>query len=259
MRSTMVVIMSVFLYSILEFWRFSVVDQQQQMVLSPYMDIYDIVIPKDHLLRKINEMIDFSFIYEELMNKYCLDNGRKAIDPVRMFKYLLLKVIDTLSDVDVVERSRYDMSYKFFLGMAPEDSVIDPSSLTKFRKQRLKDASLLDMLICKTVQIALEKGIIKSKSIIVDATHTRARYNHKSQEEVLRDLSKRLRHSVYEIDESMCDKFPCKPVNNASLEEEIKYNQELIKTIEKQPIIIEYPKVKSKINLLKETIENDLD
>lgn len=53
--------------------------------------------------------------------------------------------------------------------MAPEEEVIDPSSLTKFRKIRLKDINLLDMLINKTVAIALEKGIIKSKSIIVDA------------------------------------------------------------------------------------------
>ena len=47
-----------------------------------------------------------------------------------MFKYLLLKAIYDLSDVDVVERSRYDMSFKYFL----------------------------DMLIAKTVQIAMDKG-----------------------------------------------------------------------------------------------------
>ena len=85
-----------------------------------------------------------------------------------MFKYLLLKSIYDLSDVDVVERSKYDMSFKYFLDMTPEDEVINPSSLTKFRKLRLKDMNLLDMLIAKTVQLALEKGIIKSK-FIVDA------------------------------------------------------------------------------------------
>jgi len=92
-----------------------------------------------------------------------------------MFKYLLLKAIFDLSDVDIVERSKYDMSFKYFLDMAPEDGVIEASSLTKFRKLRLKDVNLLDMLINKTVEIAVEKGIIKSKSIIVDATHTNAR------------------------------------------------------------------------------------
>ncbi len=45
-----------------------------------------------------------------------------------MFKYLLLKAIFNISDVDLVERSKYDMSFKYFLGMAPEDDVIDSSS-----------------------------------------------------------------------------------------------------------------------------------
>lgn len=51
-------------------------------------------------------MVDFSFIYDELLDKYCLDNGRNAVPPIRMFKYLLLKSIYDLSDVDVVERSK---------------------------------------------------------------------------------------------------------------------------------------------------------
>jgi len=64
------------------------------------------------MLRQINELVDFSFVYDELKANYCLDNGRNAIDPLRMFKYLLLKAIFDLSDVDLVERSRYDMSFK---------------------------------------------------------------------------------------------------------------------------------------------------
>lgn len=88
--------------------------QQIEMVLSPYSEIYNLIIPKDNILRKINEMIDFSFVYDELIKKYCPNNGRGAIDPLRMFKYLLLKVIYDLSDVDVVERSRYDMSLNIF-------------------------------------------------------------------------------------------------------------------------------------------------
>ena len=56
--------------------------------------------------------------------------------------------------------------------MLPEDAVINPSSLTKFKEIRLKDTDLLNLLITKTVSIAIEKGIIRSRSIIVDATHT---------------------------------------------------------------------------------------
>lgn len=131
--------------------------QQQTLVLSPYAALYDLVVPKDNMLHQINELVDFTFIYEELESKYCLDNGRDAIDPVRMFKYLLLKAIFELSDADIVERSKYDLSFKYFLRMAPEDSVINSSSLTKFLKLRLTDINLLDMLIGKTVELALEK------------------------------------------------------------------------------------------------------
>ena len=99
------------------------VEQQQRFVLSPYMQIYELVVPKDNLLRQIKELVDFGFIYDELIDKYCLDNGRNAVSPIRMFKYLLLKSIYDLSDVDVVERSKYDMSFKYFLDMAPEDEA----------------------------------------------------------------------------------------------------------------------------------------
>lgn len=140
------------------------IEQQQKMVLSPYLEIYELAIP-----------------------------------PIRMFKYLLLKSIYDLSDVDVVERSKYDMSFKYFLDMSPEEAVINSSSLTKFRKRRLKDMNLLDMLIAKTVQIALDKGILKSKSIIVDATHTKSRCNQKTPLQALQDQSKRLRRVIKSV------------------------------------------------------------
>ncbi|HED0876544.1 TPA: IS1182 family transposase [Campylobacter jejuni] len=234
------------------------IQNQQSMMFSPYMAIYDLVVPKDNLLRKVNDLVDFSFVYDELKDKYCLDNGRNAIDPIRMFKYLLLKSIYDLSDVDLVERSKYDMSFKYFLHMAPEDPVIEPSSITKFRKLRLKDVNLLDMLINKTVEIAIEKEIIKSKSIIVDATHTRARYNQKSPKEILMDRSKMLRKAVYKIDETMKNKFPSKNTTDV-LEDEINYCQKLIDVIEKEDNLTQYPKVKEQLNLLKETVADDIE
>jgi len=233
------------------------IKKQETMILSEYIGIYDLVVPKDNMLRRINELIDFSFVYNELVDKYCSNNGRNAIDPIRMFKYLLLKSIFDLSDMDIVERSKYDMSFKYFLGMAPEESVIESSSLTKFRRLRLKDVNLLDMLINKTVEIALEKGIIKSKSIIVDATHTSARYNQKSPREVLQECSKRLRKCIYEIDENIKNTLPEKNTVD-DLKAEIKYCQELVKTIEKNEVIASYPKVREKLNILNETVDDDI-
>lgn len=229
--------------------------QQQQIQFSPYSSLYDLIVPKDNLLRKINELIDFSFIYDELLNKYCTNNGRTAESPVRMFKYLLLKTIYDVSDVDVVERSRFDMSFKYFLEMTPEESVINPSSLTKFRKLRLKDTDLLNLLIGKTVTIAVEKGIIKSRSIIVDATHTLSRSNPFSAIEVLRERSKLLRKTVYLFDDQFKEHMPKKNDTN-ELENELTYCKELEQRIEKEESLSSIPAVKEKLNLLKETIED---
>lgn len=231
------------------------ISNQETLNLSPFMAIYDIVVPKNNMLRQINELVDFSFILDELKTKYCLDNGRNAVSPIRMFKYLLLKSIFDLSDVDVVERSIYDMSFKYFLGMAPEDSVIDPSSLTKFRKLRLQDEGLLDMLIGKTVEIALEKEIIKSKTIIVDSTHTKARYNQKSPKEFLQEKSKNVRKAVYQIDESMKEKFPTKTTSN-EVKDELDYCRQIISVVDQEPQIAEIPAVKEKLNVLKEVVED---
>ncbi|WP_419875184.1 IS1182 family transposase [Candidatus Pristimantibacillus sp. PTI5] len=232
--------------------------QQQTLVLSPYAALYDIVVPKDNMLRQINELVDFSFIYEELEAKYCLDNERNAIDPVRMFKYLLLKAIFELSDVDIVERSKYGLSFKYFLGMAPEDPVIDPSSLTKFRKLRLNDMNLLDMLIGKTVALAIEQNILLSNSIIVDATHTKARYNQKSPQEILQDRARKLRKAIYTMDESAKAKMPTKNATNV-LEDEIEYCQKLVAFIKNESGIAQVPKILEPLNLLKETIADDVE
>lgn len=232
--------------------------QQQTLLLTAYADLYDKVVPQKHMLRQINDLIDFTFVYQELVSKYCPDNGRRAESPIHLFKYLLLKVIYDSSDVDVVERSMYDMSFKYFLGMSPEEDVIDASTLTKFRKLRLKDVELLDMLIGKTVDIAIEKGIIKSNTIIVDATHSGSRSNPYSPVQALKLRSKQLRKCLYEHDESMKGTLPTKNEDD-NLEHELSYTQALIDKVEEDKIIVHIPKIKERLNMLKETKEDIQD
>ena len=92
---------------------------QQELNFSQYTDLYDKLIPQNHLFRKINELIDFSFIRGELKEKYCPDNGRIAEDPEYLFKFFFLKCLHPMSDVNLVERALYDLSYKYFLGIKP--------------------------------------------------------------------------------------------------------------------------------------------
>lgn len=227
---------------------------QQTIQLSHYSSLYDLIVPADNLLRRINDLIDFSFIHKELLNKYCLDNGRTAESPIRMFKYLLLKTIFDISDVDVVERSRYDMSFKYFLGMSPEETdLINPSSLCKFRKLRLKDKDMLNLLIGKTVSIAIEKGIIKSRIIIVDATHTGSRSNPYSPIEILQLRSKQLRKSLYDAHESIKNNLPAKNEDD-NLAHELDYTKALLDVVSADETLINVPKVKERLNMLRETL-----
>jgi transposase len=231
---------------------------QGRLSLSNHMDLYDMIIPKSNMLRRINDMVDFSFVYDELSCKYCKDNGRMAESPIIMFKYLLLKAIFDLSDMDLVERSRYDMSFKYFLGLTPEEEVIHPSSLTKFRKLRLKDMDLLNLLIGKTVEIAIAKGLINSKTIIVDATHTASKYNPHSPVEFLKMRSKRLRKAIYEWDEDYKSELPAKNEDN-DLEHELAYGKALANKIFSDPILSSVPAVKQKLNLLQESLDDTVE
>ena len=63
------------------------------------------------------------------------------------------------------------MAYKFFLDLEPEAKMIDPSLLTKFRKTRITE-DILEEMLKETIQQALDKNLIKSGTIIVDSTHT---------------------------------------------------------------------------------------
>ena len=63
--------------------------RENQQIEMHLITIEDLV-PMDHLLRKVNDIIDFSFIYNEVENMYCHNNGRPSIDPVVLIKFLLI-------------------------------------------------------------------------------------------------------------------------------------------------------------------------
>lgn len=53
----------------------------------------DELVPKDHLLRQIDQVIDFSFIYDLVKETYCLDNGRPSLDPVLLIKLPIIQCL----------------------------------------------------------------------------------------------------------------------------------------------------------------------
>ena len=230
--------------------------KQESLLLSPYIALYDIIIPKDHELRQLTELVDFSFVDDLLKEMYTLDNGRPGYKPQMMFKYLFLKRLYDLSDRDVVKHAQTDLAYKYFLGIAPEDEVINPSTLTKFRKLRMKDESIMDKLISKSVEIALENGIKLSKTSIIDSTHTETKYGVLSAREKLLEVAKNLRKKVYDADESYTKKMPKKPINHqiGQYEDVLKYCQEIIDIVKKDENLTFRPNISENLNLLEELV-----
>ena len=229
----------------------------QQTRLSEYARIYDILIPRDHIFRRMNEEIDFSFVRKELETKYSAGMGRSAEDPVRMFKYLMLKAMHPASDEDLVKRAYTDMSYKFFLGLNPEDDVIDPSLLSKFRRQRLQDVDLLSLLISKSVAMAIAKGIIKRKSdIIIDATHELAKSITYRPIDYLRKMAAQILKACEPFWGENFHKENLPTCNNDSDVETMKvYCKALVEFLEGCGLA-QIPAVENKVGLLKEGLDD---
>lgn len=232
-----------------------------QTKISPYRDLYDLIIPSNHKLRRLNELVDFRFVLQELRDKYCLDNGRDAYSPVLMFKLLLLKCMFELSDRGVVERSSTDMAFKYFLGLNPEENVPEASSLSFFRRQRLKDDNLLDLLIGKSVQIAKKHGLIKGKTLYVDATHTLSRYVSRTPHETLDLLFDRLYKNIRKqpaLAEDFMKTLPPEPCNNR-VHPRIEYAREVAKAVIEHKILSQFDNILEAARLLEEGCDDIIE
>ena len=133
---------------------------------------YDRVIPQDHLLRQINETVDFSFIREMLKDRYSKDRGRPAEEPEFMFKICLLEYLYNLSDVQVIEHIRLNIAYRWFLDLNLDDELPDDSTISYFRVKRV-GLEKFEEIFHHLVDLCMEAGLIdcQPKRAIMDATH----------------------------------------------------------------------------------------
>lgn len=135
--------------------------------------IYDRVVSKEHILRKISKTIDFSFINIKCGDLYCLNNGRPAWDPQLMFKVIFLQFLYDLSDYAMEEELNDRLSFKMFIGLEVEESPPDHSSISRFRDRLSVDR--FKEIFNYIVQLARSKGIVSDKLHIVDATDIKAK------------------------------------------------------------------------------------
>jgi len=159
--------------------------------------LYDRIVPVDHLLRKINQVVDFSFVGQVLNDRYHPDIGRPAEAPEFMLRLCLLQYIYGDSDRQVVENARLNLAYKYFLGLAVDTEVPDYTTVSYFRAQRLgeeKFQAVLDQI----VRQCIDKGLVKGSRQIMDSTHIRANISvssiaglvRKCRENVLKTIDK---------------------------------------------------------------------
>jgi len=159
--------------------------------LNFYSELYT-RIPKNHILKRINEAISFEFINKLLEGSYCKDFGRPAKEPEMMIKLLMLQKLYNLSDERVIEETEVNLAYMYFIGINPDETLPHPSLLAKFRTLRLKNLVIDDMLT-ETVRQSIEKGLIKAENgISEDTTHILANTTKKVPERVMKHLAKKI-------------------------------------------------------------------
>lgn len=161
-----------------------------QIDLAQYLAYHRI--PKNHILIKIDEAVDFSFIYDLLKGKYCSNNGRTAFDPEKMVRIIILENLYNLSDVRVMEEISVNRAFEYFCHFSIYDTLPDPTTLCKFRKLRLDDTTMDEILVALTRQM-IDKGVIKKDSgLAVDSTHILANTVKKVPERIMAKLAKNI-------------------------------------------------------------------
>jgi len=131
------------------------------------------LIPKDHLLRRIDEKIDFEFVREMTADLYCQDNGRPSVDPVLFVRICLITYLYNIpSDRQVCEEIQYNLAYRWFCRLAIEDGVPDHSSLTRIR-DRLGEETFKN-IFDHVVRLCIEKGLVTGKKVMMDGSLMKA-------------------------------------------------------------------------------------
>lgn len=229
-----------------------------QSSLSFHSELYTFV-PEDHLLRRVHAMVDFSFINDLVKESYCVYYGRPANEPELLFRLIFLQFLYNLSDERVIEDSQYNLAYKWFLGLNPEDALPNSSQLSRFRLHRL-GANRVEKVLEHIVKQCVENGLISSKALIIDSTHTIANAAKDKPLDVLKKASNRLLKGVKKQYSRLYNKLPKFPKLEGTDEEKAKqllqFLAELTDLLEDKLPDAE-GSLLEKINIVKQIVEDE--
>ncbi len=133
------------------------------------------LVPNNHLLRKIDRALDWSFIYDLVQDKYCLDNGRPSIDPVTLIKIPIIQYLYGIKSMrQTIKEIEVNIAYRWFLGLDFDDKVPHFSTFSKNYTRRFKDTDIFEQIFSKILEECITHKLVKPKEIFVDATHIKA-------------------------------------------------------------------------------------
>lgn len=152
-------------------------DNDNKQIRMEFVSIEELV-PKDHLLRKIERVIDFEFIREKVKDLYCADNGRPAVDPVVLFKMLFLGYLfGVRSERQLVREIQVNLAYRWFLGFGLTDKIPDASTISQNRRRRFNESTIYQEIFDEIVLQAMGRKWISGRVLYTDSTHLKASAN----------------------------------------------------------------------------------
>jgi IS5 family transposase len=143
--------------------------------------VYDRVIPRDHFLMRLNEVVPWHRFTYKLVKYYrgAAKQGRPAYEPAMLLKMLLVAFLYNLSERQVEEVANFNLPVKCFLGLAADELAPDHSTLTAFKSRILENGRLeaFETLLTEIIAIASEKGVRFGSIQVMDSAHTIANVN----------------------------------------------------------------------------------
>lgn len=129
------------------------------------------LIPNNHLLRKISQVVSFDFIYE-ILEPYYPSNGRPSIDPVSMFKMLLVGYLYGIkSERRLVQEIQLNIAYRWFCGFELEDKIPEHSTFSKTRLRKWNESKLFHQVFLEIVRRCVKSGLVDGKELVADGTY----------------------------------------------------------------------------------------
>ena len=143
------------------------------------------LVPQDHILRKIDRYIDFSFIKDLTYDLYCHTNSRPGVDPIVLFKMLFIGYLFGIrSERQLVKDIEVNLAYRWFLGYSITEKIPDASTISKNRTRKFKGNDIPQKIFDNIVKQAIAKGFVGGKILYSDSTHIKANANKRKFEKV---------------------------------------------------------------------------